>query len=435
MNRSGMHSHGQHTDYSETPAAAPRPDPRLWRHADFLKFWLSQNLSLVGIQFGNLALPLIAITTLHASAAEVSLLSGLAALPWFLFGLVIGVALDRIRRRPVLIAGHLGRALLLVSIPVTSAVGLLSLVQLYVVTFLVGVLSMCFETARHAYLPSLLASTDLAEGNRKMAVTDGVTRVAGPGLAGVTVQVLTAPIAVTVQALMFAASALCIARIRAIEPPPSARESGSVLTSLREGLVYTWNERLIRAFALADGTFLFFFAAMQGVLFVFFSRRLGLSPSTIGLIFTAGSVGGIVGALGARHVRRQVTLSQLIIGGWTLRFLGLVVVPLALFMGPYAALWLVIARLVHAFGWTIWQIYQETTQQLVLPENLRGRVSGSTLFVARSGESLGGFAGAGLAAVSGVVPTLVIAALGTAIGTVWLVASPLMRLHPDAHNQ
>lgn len=346
-----------------------------------------------------------------------------------MFGLFVGVGLDRVRRRPIVIGAHLGRALLLLSIPAAATLDALRLPQLYVVTFLVGGLSMCFETARHAYLPSLVPADDLAEGNRKMAITAGVTRVAGPGVAGGIIQLLTAPVAIVVQAAMFALSGFSVWRIRVAEPlPPRSSNQQRVWTSLREGLRFAWSERVIRAFALAEAIFQFFFAAMQAVLLVFFVRQLHLSAGMIGLIFTAGSIGGLVGALVAPHVEQRLPLGPTLLLGSILRFLGLLAIPLAIFLGPYAAVCLIGARGVSSLGWTIWQIYQETTQQLILPNHLRGRVTGSTLVLARGGGAVGGFIGAGLAASAGVVPTVVISAIGATLGTLWLLASPLPRL-------
>lgn len=398
-----------------------------WRQPDFRKFWFSEIVSLGALQFGTLTLPLIAIDLLHASAGAVGLLSALGALPWLVFGLLVGVGLDRTRRRPVIVAAHLGRALLLLSIPAAAVLDVLCLAQLYVVACASGGLAMCFETARHAYLPSLLPAGELAEGNRAVAATDGLTRVAGPGIAGSVIQIVTAPVAVAMQAIMFVLAGGAVWRIRTVEPPLPRRVSRSVRAELRQGLAYTWNEPAIRAFTLAEATFQFFFAALQAVLLVFFARQLHLSAGVIGLIFTAGSAGGVLGALVARQVERRLALGQTLLIGSTLRWLGLVAIPFATVAGPYAIGILVAARGVSSLGWTIWQINQETTQQLLLPNDLRGRVTASTLFLVRGGSSIGAFAGAGLAASLGVVPTVVVTVAGAGLGTLWLLASPPLR--------
>jgi len=401
--------------------------PRLWHHPDFLLFWLGQSVSLVGLQFGALALPLVAITTLGAGVGQVGILAGLSTLPWLLFGLVVGVGLDRARRKPVLVAAHLLRAALLLTIPLAAALGRLTLVHLYAATFLVGTLAVGFETARHAYLPSLVDPDDLAEANSKPAMTDGARRVAGPGLAGAATQWLGPPAAVAAQAALLAVAGLCTWRIRRAESAPAPTPDLDVLGALREGLAYLWRARRVRALVLSDATFLFFFAAMQAVLVVFLTRRLGLAPGTIGALFAVGGVGGVLGALVAHQAARRLPEGRLILLGSALRCGGLMLIPLSLLAGPFAVAVIGAARVVHAFGWTLWQVYQETALQRALPARLRGRVSGGALVLMRTGESLGGFAGAGLAATLGVSPTLVIAVLGTALGTAWLLPAPRRR--------
>ncbi len=401
--------------------------PGLWHHPDFLLFWLGQSLSLVGLQFGALALPLVAIATLGAGAGQIGILAGLSTLPWLLFGPLVGVGLDRTRRKPVLVAAHLFRAALLLTIPLAAALGRLTLGHLYVATFLVGTLAVGFETARHAYLPSLVALDDLAEANSKTAITDGATRVAGPGGAGRATQWLGPPVAIAAQAVLLAVAGLCTWRIRRPESAPAPTPDRDVLVALREGMAYLWGARRIRALILSDTTFLFFFAAMQAVLVVFLTRRLGLAPGAIGALFAVGGVGGVLGALVAHRAARRLPEERLILIGSLLRCGGLALIPLCLLAGPLAVAVIGAARVIHAFGWTLWQVYQETALQRDLPAHLRGRVSGGALFLMRAGETFGGFAGAGLAATLGVTPTLVIAALGTALGTTWLLPAARRR--------
>lgn len=274
----------------------------LWRHQDFLKFWLSQSVSLLSLQCGRLAFPLVAIVTLDASVTQLGLLAGTASAPWLLFGLFAGIAIDRLRRRPILVAAHVGRAVLSASVPVAALLDVLTMEQLYVVAFGVGTLGICFETAYHSYLPSLVARGQLADGNSKLAVTSGLIRMVGPSLAGAIVQWLTPVFGLGVNALSYLAAGGLIWRIRRTEPTPSRRARTSVWMAFRDGLRFTWRQKLIRVFMLSEGTFMFFFSLTQAVVLVFFTRTLGLGPGLIGVIFSAGSVGGLLGAFVARRV-------------------------------------------------------------------------------------------------------------------------------------
>ena len=400
----------------------------LWRHHDFLTFWSAQSLSLLGIQFGRIALPLLAILALHATAAQVGLLLAIAGSPWLMFGLFAGIIIDRLPRRPTLIVAHAGRGILLGTVPVCAALGILTMNQLYLVTFLAGTLDVCFQIAYRSYLPSLIPAVELPDGYAKLAVTDGAMRTAGPSLAGGLVQILNAASALGFQALTYLGSGLLLWRIRHQEPTRPATTRESVWPALTAGLRFAWRQPLVRAFTLSDATFVFCFNIVYAVQMVFFARDLHLSAAMIGVIFTVGSLGGLFGGVSVRIVGVRLTTGRTIVTGSLLRAAGIALVPLAVLVGPAALPLLILSRLVNAFGWTLWEVHQETTQQLLTPSNLRGRVNGGVQFVVQGTDALGAFVGAGLAALLGVLPTLAIGALGALLGTAWLATSRLWGL-------
>lgn len=409
-----------------------RPQGIPWHPRDFQKFWISQSLSLLSIQFGNLAFPLTAIVLLDASAAQTGLLAGIGSTPWLVFGLFAGIGVDRFRRRPILIAAHIGRACLTGSIPVAALLNVLTMEQLYVVAFGGGTLSLCFETAYHSYLPSLVSRKHLAEGNSKLATTSAITRMIGPGLAGAVVQWLSVLVGIGINALAYLISGLLMWRIRRAEPPIAVQTQPSIIADLRRGLLFSFGQPVVRTFMLSEATYMFFFSMMQAVLLVFFTRNLNLAPGLVGVIFTAGSVGGLVGGIISRRVGERFNLGPTVIGGSFLRAIGLAIVPAAMLLGPFAVPALIISRMINALGWTVWQVHQETTQQLLTPNELRGRVTGSSLFVVRSAGALGAFAAASLAARVGPVTTMVIGGLCAMLGTIWLLSSSLVRLRAES---
>jgi MFS family permease len=390
-----------------------------------LKLWASQSVSLAGNQLGSIALPLVAILTLHASPAQVGLLAGLGSAPWLVAGLLVGVVIDRMRRRPVLIAAHLGRAAALASVPSAAILGVLTMPQLYVVVVVNGVFGMCFEAAYHSYLPTLIPADALAAGNSRLAITDGIARTAGPSLGGLAVQVLTAPLTLGFQVLTYAGAGLAIWRIRTHEPSPEPDgTTAGLVTGLRRGISFIWRHPLVRILAGSEATYLFFFEVTFTTMLVFYARNLHLTPSEIGIIYAAGSIGGIVGGLAAGSAGRTLRPGPTMAAGSLLRSLGLAIVPLAVLTPVPAVVFPVVARFLNSFGWTLWEVHQMTTQQLATPNALRGRVTSTILFLAHGAETVGGFTGACLVAVLGVMPTLVTGGLGALLAFACLAALP-----------
>src|SRR5438874_10187910 len=200
----------------------------LWRHPDFLKLWAGQTVSQFGSLISRFALPLVAVLTLDASPAQVAALQIAEIAPGLLVGLFAGACVDRLRRRPIMLWADVGRALLLFSIPAAALVGVLGVQQLYAVAILIGALSTFFDVAYHSYLPALVSRHALLEGNSKLQASAAVVEVGSFGIAGALVQLLTAPLAILVDAVSFVFSALSLASIRASEPetaPPEARQN------------------------------------------------------------------------------------------------------------------------------------------------------------------------------------------------------------------
>jgi MFS family permease len=219
------------------------PRGGLWRHPDFLRLWSAQTISQFGSQVSQLALPLAAILVLDASAFEVALLGTVEFLPFLLFALPAGVWVDRLPRKPILVLGDVGRAVALASIPLAYAFDALTIWQLYVVGFVVGVCTVFFDVAYQSYLPSLVDRAQLVDGNSKLEVSRSAAALAGPGLAGVLIGALTAPYAILLDAISFVWSAGLLFRIRTEEIVPAPTETPSMRRKLGEGLRYLLGHR------------------------------------------------------------------------------------------------------------------------------------------------------------------------------------------------
>src|SRR5918994_5461657 len=275
------------------------PHSGLWRHADFLKLWSAETISQFGTQVSQLALRLFAIGVLDASPFAVAALGTVEFLPFLLFTLPAGVWVDRLRRRAILITADYGRALLLLTVPAAYALDALTLAQLYVVGFLVGTFTVLFDVSYQSYLPSLVGREQIVEGNSKLEVSRTTAQITGPGVAGGLIALITAPYAVLVDAISFLASGAFLTAIRKQEQKPAVAEGVKprMRSELWEGLQYVVRHPLLRPQAICTGTSNFFSNVMFSIFLVYAVRTLDLSAEEVGLIFTLGGLGGLLGAL------------------------------------------------------------------------------------------------------------------------------------------
>jgi MFS family permease len=421
----------------QVPSSVPsaqQASPSLWRHRDFLMLWAGQSISLIGTGVSGFALTLVAVLVLRANAAQIALLSGLAVAPRILLGLAAGVWVDRLRRRTILIAADLGRALVLLSVPAAALLHRLTLCQLDAVALLTGLLGICFDVAYPAYLPSLIGRERLAEGNSKLEASAAFAEAAGLGLAGILVQALTAPLAVLVDVCSYLGSAISLALIRTTErrpeTPPARREAvrrPSAWVALGEGLRTVASDGVLRALVGVYGIENLFGNIIGTVITLFLVRQLHVPPLWVGLIYGTGGVSAFVGAVLAPRATRRAGYGPTMVATLLAICISAFLMPLA--GGP---LWLVVALAVGAQltdgARTIYMICQQTILQSTTPDPLRGRVQ-ATLYVVEGCAIAGGIALGGLLGVTiGYQGALFVACFGRLVAWLWLVCSPIRKL-------
>lgn len=397
----------------------------LWRNGDFLRLWSAQTVSRFGSQISGLALPFVAILVLRSSTFEVAALGVVEFVPFIVFSLPAGVWVDRLRRRPILIAADWGRAAALASIPGAYAAGVLTLGQLYVVAFVTGVLTVFFDVAYQSYLPSIVERDELSEGNSKLEVSSASAQVAGPGLAGVLVAALRAPYAILADAISFVISALCLTAIGREEAAPdrTSTRQRSMRVEIGEGLGYVLRHPLMRPMMLWVAANNFFTSMSGAILLVFAVRTLHLAPRTIGLIFSLASIGTLAGALLGARIARALGIGRTLI---SLAFVGgaaWVFVPLA--RGGVAIPFLVLAQLIFGFCAVAANITGISLLQAITPGRLLGRMNASRRFVVWGVMPFGGLLGGALGTGVGLRNALWIGAAGTAVTFLPLLFSPL----------
>jgi MFS family permease len=407
------------------------PTGGLWRHGDFLKLWSAETISQFGSTIDDIAFPLVAILVLDASAFEVAVLATVLFLPFLLFTLPAGVWVDRLPRRPVLIVGDFGRAALYATVPVAYVADVLTLWQLYVVGFLVGIFQVFFDVAYMSYLPSLVDRNQIAEGNSKFEVSRSAAQISGPGLGGILVEILTAPYAVLVDALSFVVSGIFLLRIRKPEPRPErASDDGrkpSMRHELKEGMRFVFGNPNLRAQAGCTATSNLFSSVAFSIFLVFAVRELELSPGLIGIIFSLGAVGSLLAAFTATRIS-----SRFGIGPTTIAMAALFG-PTMLLMafapaGNSAVPFLVAAQLVFGFTVVVYNIVQVSYRQAICPPRLQGRMNSVMRFLVWGTIPIGTLLGGALGSTIGLRETIVVGAIGGWLAVLWIVFSPQRHL-------
>jgi MFS family permease len=338
------------------------------------------------------------------------------------------VWVDRLRRRPILIAGDVGRAALLASIPIVYLAGHLTLAQLYVVGFLVGIHTVFFDVAYQSYLPQLVDRETLIEGNSKLQMTVAGAAIAGPGLSGGLIALVTAPYAILVDACSFLVSGGFTLAIRKREEAPPAGERRQLFVELWEGLRYVLRHRLLLPQALSTGVSNYATNITFAVYFVFVYRELGLTPALVGAIGAIGAIGWLIGSWQANRLRRLLGVNGATLLGASLTGPAALLIPLAPHSKAGAIPFLAASGMIMGFGAVVYNIQQVSLRQAITPERLQGRMNASMRFLLWGTIPLGSLTGGALAAAYGVETALVIGAIVAFTSVLPIVLSPLRTL-------
>jgi MFS family permease len=399
--------------------------PLLRENARFRRFWLGQTVSLVGDQITLIALPLVAVLALDASAAQMGYLVAAELAPNLLFSLHAGAWADRRgRRRETMIATDLGRAALLGSLPLAYALGVLTFPHMLVVAFGMGTLAVLFQVSYSSLFVALVPRDRFVEGSSIVHGSRAFSYVAGPSAGGLLVQALSAPAALAVDACSYLVSGLFLRSIDVVEPETEEPGRGHVTAGIR------WIRRhpVVRAALGATATINFFNFVFFTLFILYATRELDVRPGTLGLVLGAGAVGGVIGSLVTARVARRIGIGPAFAVGCVLFPAPLLLVPLA--AGPK---WLVLACLFLAefgagLGVMMLDISFGSIFAAVIPDRLRSRVAGAYMVVNYGVRPLGALAGGALGSTIGLRPTLWLATGGALLGLLWLLPSPVLGL-------
>jgi MFS family permease len=405
-----------------------RPRGGLWDNPDFMRLWAAQTLSAVGTRFTREGLPIIAALTLGASAMDLGLLVALSSLPGVIVSPFVGAWIDRTSRKRILIVADLARAGALATLPVLAWFNAITIGHVIGVSTIVALFSMFFQTADNAYLPSVVERDQLLDGNAKLATTDAAAEVAGPALAGLAIQVFTAPFAILFDALSYLWSAFFLSTIKRPEIPVTTGEHAPDLwRETQEGLRFVFSHPTLRPLTLCVATLGFCLSFFAPLYVLFAVRDLAIPPGVLGFIIALGGVSAVIGARLAGWAGRRFAPRRLLIGILVAYSFMIAFIPMA--HGPLwmAVAFLCVSQLMGDALSVVFFTTVSTVRQMETPDALRGR-EGGVFHLLTAGLGLVGALVAGSAADAvGIRPILFIGALGALASTLWLLLMPRER--------
>ncbi|MEV1330509.1 MFS transporter [Micromonospora costi] len=411
----------QHVADISAPASA-RP-PSLLRTRNFLLVWGGQTVSELGTRIAGVAVPLLAADTLHASVFQVSLLTVLAWLPYLVVSLPAGIVADRVDQRRLMILCDLGRAALMLSLPVVALVGQLTLGFLYTVVGLSGVLTVLFTVAYKSMLPSLIPAAQLVDGNAKLTMSQDAAELVGPTIGGVLVGLVGAARTFVSNGLAFLVSALTLLLVREATRPPVRRERVPLRVEMTDGLRFVRREPILWKVLLCTTTSNFWVMATSSIEVTFMLRELHASSVQVGLVFSVSAIGGlVVGALAGRlsawlGTARVIWVAMAVPGPLYL------LMPLA--WSGWGVLLYGVGLAAFSANAVLFNVASTTYRQRVTPPAILGRVNAAYLWVCFGVIPLGALLGGALGTALGLRAALWICVLGTWSACLFVVFSPL----------
>lgn len=395
----------------------------LRRHRDFRHVWAADALSTLGSWLSALALPLLALLALDATAMEVAVLKALEAVAWLFLGLVAGAWMDRLRCRGVLIAADLARAAIFASVPIAHVAGVLSLGQLFTVALLSGIATVFFDVAGSTYLPRLLPKTDLVEANARLSTNTSVAAVLATGSGGFIIQALSAPFTVALNAVSFLWSALWLRGIRTVEPAPQHDGPAHLRRDIAEGWRFVMRHPVLRALAGFSMCSILFQAMHNAVWLTFLVKDFRLTPAAIGLLSMSGLVGAVVSGFATKRIvdrfgeaRTMMVMALFYAAGFA---------AYALTRPDWGLSIAVLAGALTSFTIITMHIIRVSVRQSVCPQHLYGRVGATMEFIVWGVGPLGSLAGGAIATLTSLRTTLWVVAAGIAVSILWIFLSPV----------
>ncbi len=417
---------------------------KLWRHRDFQRLWLSDTVSQFGNQVTSLALPTVAILLFKVTPFQLGILLALGLVSFPILGLFVGVWVDRMRRRPIMVVCNFGRMAVLASIPVAFVFHVLTLYQLYAVAALNGTFTVFFDVAYQSYLPVLVERSDLIEGNQKLQTSQAAASVFGPPLAGFIITLFGAARSIIVDAAGYLVSAFSLTSIKKREEKPERRsrlgaggeeevvkgegkraKRSTFFSEMKEGILVVTKNPILSRIAGCTGTSNLGSSIFGAVYLLFAYNVLHLSPFLVGVIGAPGGLAFVIGVIAVGWISRKLGVGRTLLfsTATSFAFLGF---PLAMLGQPVVVL--ATLTFIASFGTPIYNIVQVSLRQAITPDIVQGRMNATMRTIVWGTLPAGSLIGGALGTYLGVVYTLAIGAAISGLAFLWILLGPVIKL-------
>jgi predicted MFS family arabinose efflux permease len=399
---------------------------------EFQKLWVGQTISAVGSAVTLVALPLTAAFTLSATPEEMGFLNAAGWLPYLFFAVFAGAWSDRLRRKPILIVTDVVRALVLVTIPIAAFAGALRIEHVLAAAFVAGSMTVLFRAAYGPFLPVLVGRELLVEANARLALSDSVARVAGSSLAGIMVQLFTAPFAILLDALSFIVSAISVALIRVAESPPPRAARRSIWVEIAEGMRVLLSNKFARSVTITSLLFTATITVGDAVWVLYVTRDLGLDGALVGAVYAIGGVASVAGATLVQRTTARFGIGPSMVGA--VLFFTFAAALQLIAAGPpiVAAAYLATSAAVRSFCAAVFNVSSSSTFQGSMPDRMLGRVGGAAQLLGLGSIPIFAVAGGLLGAHVGLWNTLAISIAGQFVAFLYVATSPLRAIRTTA---
>jgi MFS family permease len=398
----------------------------IWKDKRFVWLWSGQTISSLGDQFSHLAIPVLAVTVLGASASDMGVLNAFGTASFLLVGLIAGAWVDRLAKKQVMLVADLVRFLALLTIPLLWTSHSLQMWHIFVVVGVVGLASVFFDVAAQSFIPVLLPKDNIGAANGAMETARQVTAVGGPSLVGFLLGFLRAPLLILVDSISFLVSAISLGFLRHQEAMPDKAERQPLVREIAEGLKFVRGQKLIRTIALTTATNNLFGTMIFALMPLYILRTLGITTSQFGIMMSVGAVGGLLGAVLCNRLAKYFGEGPLIVGSAIVAGLAmLLMVSTSLAPQPAQLPLLITSQFLESFVVLTYNITQVTARQRLCPPRLLGRMNATIRFFIWGVMPISSLVAGWIGNVYGVTTAMWIGAIGVLVSSAWVVFSPI----------